>query len=108
METKAADTSAGRVTQVLGAVVDVEFQAGCLPAIYTALKVTNAGIDDREWNLTLEVAQHLGDNVVRTIAMDSTEGVGARSGGTEYRRRNHDAGWSRHAGTRAQPAGRAD
>jgi F-type H+-transporting ATPase subunit beta len=68
-------TATGKITQVLGAVVDVEFAEGNLPAIYTALKVTNPSIDDREHNLTLEVAQHLGDNIVRTIAMDTTDGL---------------------------------
>ena len=65
----------GMITQVLGPVVDVEFSGAKLPPILTALKVTNKAIDDRENNLVLEVAQHLGDNVVRTIAMDSTEGL---------------------------------
>ena len=65
----------GKVTQVIGAVLDIEFQPGHLPAIYNALKVTNPGINDRQWNLVLEVAQHLGENTVRCIAMDSTEGL---------------------------------
>ncbi len=65
----------GRITQVIGAVVDVEFEAGQLPEIYYALRVTNPAIDDREWNLVLEVAQHLGENTVRTIAMDATDGL---------------------------------
>ena len=64
----------GKVLQVLGPVVDVEFREG-LPAIYNALKLTNKNISDAEENLTLEVAQHLGDAVVRTVAMDSTEGL---------------------------------
>lgn len=64
----------GKVLQVLGPVVDVEF-AGKPPAIYNALKLTNKNISDAEDNLTLEVAQHLGDAVVRTVAMDSTEGL---------------------------------
>ena len=64
----------GKVKQVLGAVVDVEF-TGELPAINTALRVTNKIISDKENNLVLEVAQHLGDGAVRTIAMDSTEGL---------------------------------
>jgi F-type H+-transporting ATPase subunit beta len=59
----------------MGPVVDVEFDRGELPDIYTALKVTNAAIDERVDNLTLEVAQHLGENTVRTIAMDSTDGL---------------------------------
>lgn len=65
----------GIITQVLGPVVDVEFSGGKLPPILTALSTTNKAINDREDNLILEVAQHLGDNVVRTIAMDSTEGL---------------------------------
>ncbi len=65
----------GRITQVIGPVVDVEFDAGHLPEIYHALRVTNPAVDDREWNLVLEVAQHLGENTVRTIAMDATDGL---------------------------------
>ena len=65
----------GVIKQVMGPVVDVEFADGKIPAIYTALKVSNKVIDDREDNLVLEVAQHLGDNVVRTIAMDASEGL---------------------------------
>jgi F-type H+-transporting ATPase subunit beta len=66
----------GKVLQVLGAVLDVEFPGeGGLPAIYDALLTSNAAIDDKPNNLTLEVAQHLGDNIVRCIALDSTEGL---------------------------------
>jgi F-type H+/Na+-transporting ATPase subunit beta len=65
----------GRISQVIGAVIDVEFEPGKLPEIYHALRVTNPAIDDRENNLVLEVAQHLGENSVRTIAMDSTDGL---------------------------------
>jgi len=65
----------GRITQVIGPVVDVEFEAGKLPEIYHALKVSNPAVDDREWNLVLEVAQHLGENTVRAIAMDATDGL---------------------------------
>ncbi len=65
----------GKITQVLGAVVDVEFSDGALPPIYNALKVTNPAISAAEWNLVLEVAQHLGENTVRTVAMDSAEGL---------------------------------
>ncbi|MHB8122975.1 MAG: F0F1 ATP synthase subunit beta, partial [Desulfuromonadaceae bacterium] len=50
----------GKITQVIGAVIDVEFEPGKLPEIYHALRVTNPSIDDRENNLVLEVAQHLG------------------------------------------------
>ncbi len=65
----------GVIRQVMGPVVDVEFADGNLPEIYNALLVTNKTISDKENNLVLEVATHLGDNVVRTIAMDQTEGL---------------------------------
>jgi len=65
----------GKISQVIGAVVDVEFEPGKLPAIYNALRLSNPTIDGRENNLVLEVAQHLGENTVRTIAMDSTDGL---------------------------------
>jgi F-type H+-transporting ATPase subunit beta len=67
--------STGKLTQVLGAVVDVEFSGGALPPIYNALKITNPAISDAQWNLVVEVAQHLGENTVRCIAMDTTEGL---------------------------------
>src|SRR5436305_14912163 len=73
----------GRVSQVIGAVVDVAFE-GELPPILTALETDNGGN-----RLVLEVAQHLGENVVRTIAMDSTDGLTrgqeVRSTGSEIR-----------------------
>jgi len=65
----------GRVIQVMGPVVDVEFPPGALPEIYTALRVSNPSIDTREGNLVLEVAQHLGENTVRCVAMDTTDGL---------------------------------
>ena len=65
----------GKVMQVMGPVVDVEFEQGKLPTILSALTITNPAIDDTEGNLVVEVAQHLGDNVVRTIAMDVTDGL---------------------------------
>lgn len=66
----------GKISQVLGAVIDVEFpKENGLPNIYDALLTTNTNIDDKVNNLTLEVAQHLGDNIVRCIAMDSSEGL---------------------------------
>lgn len=64
----------GTIRQVMGPVVDVEFE-GELPLINTALTCTNRAISDKANNLTLEVAQHLGDGVVRAISMDSTEGL---------------------------------
>ncbi|MBX2796463.1 MAG: F0F1 ATP synthase subunit beta [Myxococcales bacterium] len=65
----------GRITQVMGPVVDVEFPPGKVPEILNSLRATNARLDDRENNLVLEVASHLGGNVVRTIAMDMTDGL---------------------------------
>lgn len=65
----------GFIKQVLGPVVDVEFPEGDMPPIFNALRVTNKAINDQEGNLVLEVAQHLGDRVVRTISMDSTDGL---------------------------------
>lgn len=65
----------GRVTQVIGPVVDVEFEPGKLPPVYQAVRVTNKANSDKEWNLVLEVAQHLGENRVRCIAMDGTDGL---------------------------------
>jgi F-type H+-transporting ATPase subunit beta len=65
----------GKITQVMGPVVDVEFEPGKLPTILTALLISNPAISDEEDNLVVEVAQHLGDNVVRTIAMDVTDGL---------------------------------
>jgi F-type H+-transporting ATPase subunit beta len=65
----------GFVRQVMGPVIDVEFPDGDMPQIYNALKMTNKALGNEENNLTLEVAQHLGDRVVRTIAMDSSDGV---------------------------------
>jgi F-type H+-transporting ATPase subunit beta len=62
--------STGKITQVISAVVDVQFEGGNLPPILNALECENNGK-----RLVLEVAQHLGENTVRTIAMDATEGL---------------------------------
>src|SRR5512138_1309445 len=65
----------GKVVQVIGPVVDVAFEEGKLPSIMNAIAITNPTINDVEDNLIVEVAQHLGDNVVRCIAMDITDGL---------------------------------
>lgn len=70
-----SEGNVGVIKQVMGPVVDVEFPSGKLPAIYNALTLSNKVISDKEDNLVLEVSQHLGDNMVRTIAMDATEGL---------------------------------
>ncbi len=68
-------TQVGKVAQIIGPVVDVEFRGVELPPIFGAVKITNPSIDDREENLIAEVAQHLGDEVVRCVAMDTTDGL---------------------------------
>jgi F-type H+-transporting ATPase subunit beta len=76
METSStSSTNQGRVLQVIGPVVDVEFEGGALPEINTALRISNPAISDRVWNLTVEVAQHLGEHGVRCVSMDTTDGL---------------------------------
>lgn len=67
----------GRVVQVMGPVVDIEFERGHLPAIYNAIKIQYKAqtSGERDIDLTVEVATHLGDNAVRTVAMSSTDGL---------------------------------
>jgi F-type H+-transporting ATPase subunit beta len=65
----------GKIIQVIGPVVDVQFTEGNLPSIMNALLISNPAINDQADNLVVEVALHLGDNVVRTIAMDTTDGL---------------------------------
>jgi F-type H+-transporting ATPase subunit beta len=65
----------GRISQIIGAVIDVQFPAGSVPPILNALTVSNPEISNEPNNLVLEVAAHLGENTVRTIAMDATEGL---------------------------------
>ncbi len=67
--------SNGKIVQVMGPVVDVEFEGGDLPEVLTALKTTNPSINDETENLTIEVALHLGENTIRAIAMDTTDGL---------------------------------
>jgi F-type H+-transporting ATPase subunit beta len=65
----------GKIVQVIGPVVDVAFEEGKLPSILNAITITNPAINDQKDNLIVEVALHLGDNVVRCIAMDITDGL---------------------------------
>ncbi len=69
------EANTGIVKQVMGPVVDVEFPPGKLPAIMSALTLSNGFISDKADNLVVEVAQHLGENTVRCIAMDVTDGL---------------------------------
>src|SRR5262249_33770976 len=75
MSASAQALESGVIIQIIGPAIDVEFPAGHIPEINTALTLTNPVISDKEDNLTLEVAQHLGENTVRTVAMDSSEGL---------------------------------
>ncbi len=65
----------GRITQVIGPVVDIQFDPDKLPDIYNAIKITNPAISDSKWNLVVEAALHLGENTVRCVAMDTTDGL---------------------------------
>jgi F-type H+-transporting ATPase subunit beta len=65
----------GRIVQVIGPVVDVEFSGSDLPEINTALRISNPAISDKAGNLVVEVAQHLGEHSVRCISMDTTDGL---------------------------------
>ena len=68
-------SNTGKVVQVIGPVVDVDFEDGYLPSIYNAIKIPRTSLDGKEEELIVEVQQHLGENRVRTVAMDSTDGL---------------------------------
>src|ERR1700733_4540935 len=70
-----SQTVPGKINQVLGNVVDVEFGAGTLPPIFSALRVSNPSISAEAGDLGFGGHQHLGENTVRCIAMDSTDGL---------------------------------
>src|SRR4026208_205797 len=65
----------GKVVQVIGPVVDVEFEGGHLPEIYNALRVTSDGSGGQRIDVVVEVEQHLGENRGRTVAMKPTDGM---------------------------------
>ena len=65
----------GKVVQVIGPVVDIEFEAGHLPAIYNAVRITTTGPGGETVDVVCEVEQHLGENRVRTVAMKPTDGM---------------------------------
>ncbi|MGE5805575.1 MAG: F0F1 ATP synthase subunit beta [Ignavibacteria bacterium] len=65
----------GKIIQVIGPVVDIEFEEGHLPKIYNAIKIPRKNIEGKEENLIVEVQQHLGEDRVRAVAMDSTDGL---------------------------------
>ena len=65
----------GKIIQIIGPVVDIEFPDGHLPKIYNAIKIPRTTTEGKEENLIVEVQQHLGEDRVRTVAMDSTDGL---------------------------------
>src|SRR5271170_7458362 len=67
--------TSGQIVQVLGNVVDIQFSNSAIPSILNALRVSNPSLGDKAGNLVLAVAQHLGENTVRCIAMDSPKGL---------------------------------
>src|SRR5450759_3485958 len=75
MSASTGQQNLGRIKQVIGAIVDVEFTSGKVPPIYQAVRVSNKTNGPLEWNLVLEVSQHIGENTVRCIAMDATDGL---------------------------------
>ncbi len=75
MSAMAHGTQKGKIKQIIGPIVDVSFDTGHLPAIYNALRLSNPSISEKADNLVLEVAQHLGENTVRCVAMDTTDGL---------------------------------
>jgi F-type H+-transporting ATPase subunit beta len=72
---KKGKANQGKIVQVIGPVIDIEFGEGELPAIFNAVRLTNPRISDQEENLVAEVAQHIGENTVRCVAMDTTDGL---------------------------------
>ena len=76
MATAAVETKIGKVVQVIGPVVDVEFEGGHLPEIYNAVRISSdAGDAGEPIDVVAEVEQHLGENRVRTVAMKPTDGM---------------------------------
>ena len=73
--TPAQGRSVGKVVQVIGPVVDIEFEGGQLPAIYNAVRITTVGPGGETVDVVCEVEQHLGENRVRTVAMKPTDGM---------------------------------
>ena len=73
----ATATKTGKVVQIIGPVVDIEFEGGVLPAIYNAVRITgdSGATGGEKVNLIVEVEQHLGENRVRTVAMKATDGL---------------------------------
>jgi F-type H+-transporting ATPase subunit beta len=91
----------GKIVQCIGAVVDVEFPRDQMPKIYDALKMDGSA-------LTLEVQQQLGDGIVRTIALGSSDGLRRGMMVLQHRQPDHGAGGQGHAGPHHGRAGQPD
>ena len=94
-------TNVGRLSAVIGAVLDVDFTGAQLPDIHNALVVEN----DQGQQVWMEVAQHLGGNQARCIALQATEGPEPRPDGDRYRFVHHGARGQGHPGPRDERAG---
>ena len=64
----------GKIIQIIGPVVDIEFDGGHLPKIFNAIRIPRTSTEGKKEDLIVEVQQHLGENRVRAVAMDSTDG----------------------------------
>ena len=100
----AAPTATGRVIQITGPVVDIEFPAGQLPAIYNAVEIEREGQD----SLVCEVQQHLGNNWVRSVAMTTTDGLARGIAARDTGAPDHRAGRRGDARPRVRRARPAD
>ncbi|HRP37606.1 MAG TPA: F0F1 ATP synthase subunit beta, partial [Candidatus Dojkabacteria bacterium] len=65
----------GKIIQIIGPVVDIEFEGGHLPKIYNSIRIPRTSTEGKKEELIVEVQQHLGENRVRAVAMDSTDGL---------------------------------
>lgn len=95
-----AKGSIGTVVQVIGPVLDIRFKDGELPQLLNAVEVESG-----EKKLTVEVAQHIGDDVVRCIAMSSTDGLTRGAKAVDTGRIHHGACRRKMSGTYLQPVG---
>ena len=100
--------SQGKIVQCIGAVVDIEFPRDQMPKVYEALKLADAGNSVAEAGLTFEVEQQLGDGVVRTIAMGSSDGLRRGMLVNATGKAHHRSGWYRHTGPYHGRAGSPD
>ena len=103
VKTKPVETKlgVGRVVQITGPVVDIEFPPGQLPSIYNAVEIERKGLEP----LVCEVQQHLGNNWVRSVAMTTTDGLARGVSGARHRCGDHRSGRRCHAGPRLRRAG---